>query len=151
MYGGMRIGGAANIERSGLKMNRRSFIARCVAAVTAVLFPWKPAEGLTVAEIRTAKEALDAQTTFAEVASKFQWNCTYVQVRGWLIQCWGEFQDGRDYECAEFVDFDGECDDYGNAYAADNPEAILSEIAITFDQAMRRRFDQIENDSPQSS
>lgn len=116
-------------------MNRRSFIARCASAVAAVVFPWRSASGV------------NREASFAKLASKFQWECAYIPAKSaHLIHCWGEFQDGLEYECADYIDFEEEMDLHGNAFLGEGPEAILSEVAITFDQAMRRRFDQIEKD-----
>lgn len=133
-------------------MNRKSFIVRCLLAVAAVMFLWKfaSAEEIMVAKIRAAKGLLDAKTTFAEIASRFQWECTYVPLSNaaappgatHLIQCWGKFQDGKDYQCAEYLNFEGEHVD-GVWYESD-PEAILSEISTNFDKAMRTRFNQID-------
>ncbi len=127
-------------------MNRRSFIARCVSAMATVVFPWRsaPAEELTV-----AKAALESTVNYYKLASKFQWECSYVPSKSaYLIQCWGKFQDGLEYGCAEYVDFESEYvdgDEYteGKRYDAD-PEVVLQEMTTTFNQALRRRFDKIE-------
>lgn len=142
-------------------MNRKSFIVRCALAVAAVMFPWKSTLGVRgVGPLETVLEdikILNVEASFAQIASKFQWVCNptshYFQIVNpgatHLMQCWGKFQDGKDYQCTEYLDFEGEYVD-GVWYEPDS-EAILSEIATTFDLAMRRRFDQIENDRAQSS
>ncbi len=96
--------------------------------------------------------ALDANTTFVEIASKFQWECKYIPPSNaaappgvtHLIKCWGKFQDGIEYMCAEYLELEGEYVD-GVWYESD-PEAILRELVITFDLSMRLRFDRIEDD-----
>lgn len=125
-------------------MNRRSFIAKCFVVLGAVVFPWKSA---FVGEITSVKDAFD-MPTFAEIASKFQWSCEYDPVRSvHAMMCSGKFQDGLEYACAEFVDFDGEYveGEYTQGiWKEADPEVILSEIVTNFNMAMRTRFNQIE-------
>lgn len=135
-------------------MNRRTFIARCASVVAAVLFPWKATSGPSgVSPVAAALEdvkVLNAEASFMTLASKFHWSCEYsLSKDAHLMRCWGELQDGFDYQCAEYIDLDREYVD-GVWYDAD-PEAILRENVITFDKAMRRRFEQIENDRAESS
>lgn len=136
-------------------MNRRSFIARCASAVAAVLFPWRVGR---VKELQAASAAV----AYAKIASKFQWECTYLPlgidretIRPlYLINCWGRFQDGKDYQCAEYVDLESEYfkGEYSEGvWETTDPEEMLHEIALTTNQAMRRRFDRIENDRTESS
>lgn len=85
--------------------------------------------------------------SFAEIASKFQWECKYIPPSNaevslgttHLIMCWGRFQDGLDYQYAEYIKWE-ECS-----------EVALEELGISTYQAMRRRFDRIEDDRTEGS
>ncbi len=128
-------------------MNRRNFLVRAAQAVAALFVA--PA---VVAEVALL-DAAPVLRGYPELASKFQWTVSYVPLSNaaalpgasHLVQCYGKFQDGKEYQCAEYLNFEGEY--VGGVFEETNPELILEELAVTFDQAMRRRFVQIENDS----
>lgn len=128
------------------EMKRRTFLKRSAQIVATPV-----AAALFVAPAVVRAAPLDVVQGYSEIASKFQWevrdillsNAAAPPGASHLILCYGKFQDGKDYQCAAYVNFEGEY--VAGVFESTDPEAILTELATTFDQAMRRRFDWIND------
>ena len=106
-----------------VKLNRRGFLKSSLiatgVAIAAPMMPSAPATGLI------------HKVEFGALAKEFHVSTVYVRDKtAWFTHVWGKFQDGLEYECAEYHD-----------------EELTTEVKKTCMHAMLRRYQFINDET----